>query len=173
MKLLKNISGQLIQLYLGEKTVSLQPNDTVNYYDIVSENPKLSDYNLPLILSYLDQAILTVVSEMPIARTSEGITPDVIVNFSPAIPTEIQKNTSINFVNLTSIDLDSAIFTWNFSNETGATSIVYLQSTTNASQNPMVRFVTAGKYTVSLTAYDSNTGKTGSLMKSGLITVLP
>lgn len=157
---------------MGDRTISLQHNDTVNYYDIVSENPKTSDFNLPLIESYLNQSILTIVSDMPVARTSASVSPEVIVNFSPAIPIETNTASSIAFTNLTSVDLDSAIFTWVFSNTLGVTSVSYLQNTTNNSQNPIVRFLVAGKYTVSLTAYDSNTGKAGSLVKSGLITVL-
>jgi hypothetical protein len=173
MKLLKNISGQMVQLFLGNRTISINPNDSVSYYDAVVENPNLADFNLPLILSYLEQNILTVVTQMP-SYIKEGVVyAEVIVNFSPALPVVISQGSPIAFQNLTSIDLDFAIFSWSFSNADGPTSITYLNSTTSSSKDPVVRFDTIGKYSVTLTAYNSNTNKAGSLSKTSLISVIP
>jgi hypothetical protein len=172
MKLLKNVSGQMVQLFMGDKTISLSPNEALPYYDVVIENPALPDFNFPLISSYIAQNIITVVSDMPSA-IKEGIKhPEVIVNFSPALPVVISQGTPIAFQNLTSIDLTHAIFTWSFSNSEGATNITYLNTTDSSSKDPIVRFDAVGRYSVSLTAYNSDTTKAGSLVKSSLISVI-
>jgi hypothetical protein len=172
MKLLKNISGQTVQLFIGDRTISLNSNDTIPYYDIVVENPSLPEFNFPLISSYLSQSILTIVSEMPSALNESVEYPEVIVNFSPALPVVISPGSSIAFQNLTSIDLTHAIFTWSFTNTEGATTITYLNATTSSSKDPVVRFDAIGRYSVTLTAYNSNTTKAGSLVKSSLISVI-
>lgn len=172
MKLLKNISGQLIQLSTGNKTISLASNASIPYYEVVVENPGLVDFNLPLITSYLEQKILTVVTEMPTSIKIGVVSPEVIVNFSPAIPALINVNDSITFENFTSVDLNYAVFTWNFNNTVGLTDITYLNSTTSASKDPVVKFNTAGSYTVTLSILNSDTLKAGSLSKTGLISVI-
>ena len=172
MKLLKNISGQLVQLYLGTNTVSLAPNETVEYYSVVVENPSLPDFNLSLVESYLTQNILTVVSEMPKAQILQQVLPEVVVNFSPAIPTTINANTQITFENLTSADLDTAIVTWTVMNSSGPTTIAFMDSTTSSSINPVVKFISPGLYNIGLNVLEPSTGKAGSLVKTGLISVI-
>ena len=171
MKVLKNLSNHVIQLYLGSSTVSIQANDTVDYSYIVIEDPSNPNYNLPLILSYINQNILTIVSEVPIARPPGIVYSEVIVNFSPALTQNIKVNASIQFTNLTSIDLTNASFVWTFTNTTGTTSINYLNSTTANSKDPLVSFLTAGSYTINLTATNIITNKIGTLTKTNLIVV--
>lgn len=172
MKLIKNISGQTVQLFLGTNTVSLYPNDTVDYSAIVSENPLLADFNLPLITSYIDQNILAIVSEMTQVRPLGPVVPEVVVNFSPAIPISIALHDTITFTNLTSIDLTNALFAWTFQNTTGLTQIAYVNSTSAASKDPHVTFNAAGLYSVTLIALDLVTAKGGSLVKTALISVV-
>ena len=180
MKLLKNISGQTVQLYLGTATLSLEPNATIEYTSVVISNPHDANFNLPLIESYQNQNILTTISEMPLARTKITELPKVIVNFSPAIPATISYNSNVQFINLTSVGLDNVQWTWTFVKPADISATVTFPEVLEGGLNingpnvkdPLVLFSVTGVYDVTLTAIDTTTGRSGTLTKTGLVTVV-
>lgn len=175
MKYIANTSGQLIHLFIGTETITLDARQMVNYYDIVNEDSSSQLYNVPTIQKYIDSGQIVVVSPMKKAPPTEIEIPEVIANFYPYLPLTIsQADTPITIENLTTA-IENPEWSWGILKNGSAaivnTDIMYMNGTTDGSENPEIKFLAAGNYTLSLSATDTDTGKIGYQIRSEIITV--
>ena len=165
MKLLKNTSGQTIALNLDNSILHIAAGDTVDYNTYVSHSTSANTYNLDTIQNYIDNGILTVVTNMPVPTTSNisQVNQYIIVNFAPAVYTQLiagPGDHSVKFTNLTNSTTD---ITWLWEVLIGGSVVV---SSTEFS--PTIAIPGSGIFSVQLTATAAS-GATGFLLNQDLI----
>ena len=174
MKLLKNISGQTVIINTGNAIISVPQNELLDYTSYIVSNTASSDYNLGIFQDYLDNEIFAIVEPLSgVVTTAAQTVSYLIVNFSPAVTTQISPGDIVTFTNFTNIPVSDSVFLWTVTNlDTTPATVSFTSATSSGSANPKIQFSNAGIFTVTLTVTQISTGTNSTVTRTGLLQVV-